>query len=192
MGSTTPHDWLTKMAGGLQVRRDSKDNSVFVINTEYDTEYDRVQIAERFEVPYIDMARASRMQRLKWLAMVEVVSKEVGRNAIWKYERLRHWKFCSERPVVLDQSEAQYDLEQFTSSTQKDFKAVEQGSNIDTIGKVAYVLKMWFIMPKQRVEVITPEPGDPDVVDGMVNPYNITPLTDLTKGFVNGIRKDIS
>ena len=180
------------MAGGLQVRKDNSDGSVLIINTEHDKEYDRIQIAERFEVPYLDMRRASRMQRIKWLAMVEVVSKEVGRKAIWRYERLRHWKFCSDREVVLDQSAAQYDLDQFSSSTQKDFTAVEQGSNIDRLGTVAYVLKMWFIMPKQRVEVITPEVTDPDVSDGMVNPYNISEFVDLSKGYKSGIQKEVS
>lgn len=165
------------MAGGIQVRQNSRDGSMMVLKVEHDKEFDLVQIAERFEVPYMEIK--TKGQGLAYYAMVEGTARSVGKHAIETYERLRGWRYYSSRRPVLDVSEAQYDLDTFRSSNRKDFTAVEQGSIIDSKGTVAYVIKLWFIMPKQRVEVITPEPDDPDVTDGMVNPYNIKDFVTL-------------
>ena len=159
------------MAGGIHLF--STKESYLILNVEHDKEYDLMQIAERFEVPYVDLDRCTTNQRKAYAAMMEVKSKQVGKYAIETYTRLRHWKFYDKRPVELDTSEGQIDLDEFSTSRKVLLPGVNQGSIIDRKGTVAYVLKMWFIVPKQRVEVITPEPDDPDVEDGFVNPHNI-------------------
>ena len=166
------------MAGGIKVTRD-KSGGMVVLNVEHDKEYDLVQIAERFEVPYMEIKTPQ--QGRVYYAMVEGTARAVGKVAIERYEKLRHWRFYSSRPVVLDTSAAQIDLDTF-GTTNGIPNALNQASLIDTHGKVAYVLKMWFIMPKQRVEVITPERHDPDVSEGLVNPYNIKDYTYLDEG----------
>lgn len=162
----------------LRVTGNATDGIV-VLRVQRDKQWDKVQIAERFEVPYMDLARATPWQRKVYGAMVEGVAYEVGKRAIEKYEKLRHWKFDTSRAPFLDKSEAQYDLDEFRSSSQKDFTAVDQGSIITKTGKVAYVLKMWFTMPKIEVEVIEPEPDDPDVTEGLVNPHNMKQFVSL-------------
>ena len=152
-------------------------DGIVVLRVARDKEMDLVQIAERFEVPYIEIKTPQ--QGMAYYAMVEGMAHAVGKHAIERYEKLRHWRFYSSRSVTLDQSEAQYDLDEFRSSSQKDFTAVDQGSIIDKLGKVAYVLKMWFIMPKIEVEVIEPEPDDPETSDGLVNPYKMPAFVKL-------------
>lgn len=154
-----------------------KQSNMLVLNVEHDKEYDLTQIAERFEVPYAELK--NKYQEMAYYAMVEVKAKEVARHAVSTYERLYHWRFYSSRKPVIDTSEIQYDLDDFRSFNSKDSIAVDAGSNIDKLGTVAYVVKLWFITPKVRVEVITPESSDPDVVDGLVNLHNITEFTPL-------------
>lgn len=160
------------MAGGLHIFG-TPQTSMMILNVERDTEYDLMRIAERFEVPYMDTTRMSINARKAYGAMIEVKSREVGKHAIYQYERLKKWKFYDKRPVELDISDANYDLDEFSTSRNVPLNGVMQGSLIDTKGMVAYVLKMWFIVPKIRVEVITPEVDDEDVTDGLVNPFNI-------------------
>lgn len=156
----------------------NKTDGVVVLRVARDKEYDLVQIAERFEVPYTDKLQTPQ-QQMAYYAMIEGTAKAVGKHAIERYEKLRHWKFYSSRPVTLDVSEAQYDLDKFRSSSNAEFTAVTQGSIIDDLGKVAYVLKMWFIMPKIEVEVVVPEPDDPEVTDGFVNPHKMPEFVKL-------------
>lgn len=144
-----------------------------ILNVEHDKEWDLMLIAERFEVQYVDLARLTKNQKLAYQAMLEVKSRQVGKRAIDTYTRLKKWKFYDKRPVELDLSASNIDLDEFRSSSATHFTAVNQGSLIDTKGMVAYVLKMWFIVPKIRVEVIKPEVDDEDVTDGLVNPFNI-------------------
>lgn len=148
-------------------------DGIVVLRVQRDKSWNKVQIAERFEVPYVDLTTATRDQKLAYQAMVEGTAYAVGKHAIDRYEKLRHWKFDTSRAPFLDKSEAQYDLEHFRSSSTKHFDAVDQGSLLTERGMVAYVLKMWFIMPEIEVEVITPEPQDPEVTDGLVNPYKM-------------------
>lgn len=154
-------------------------DGIVVLRVARDKEYDNVQIAERFEVPYIDLSHATHQQKLSYWAMVEGTSRAVGKLAIERYEKLRHWKFDTSKAVTLDLSEAQYDLEHFRSSSQKHFEGVEQGSLVHERGMVAYVLKMWFIQPKIEVEVLIPEPDDPETSDGFVNPYKMPKFVNL-------------
>ena len=100
-------------------------DGIVVLRVARDKEMDLVQIAERFEVPYIEIKTPQ--QGMAYYAMVEGMAHAVGKHAIERYEKLRHWKFYSSRSVTLDQSEAQYDLDEFRSSSQKDFTAVDQG-----------------------------------------------------------------
>ena len=176
------------MAGGLRISGNSVDGMV-TIRVPFDTEYDLVQIAERFEVPYMEIK--SKGQGMAYYAMVEGTARSIGKHAIETYERLRHWRYYSSRPPVLDVSEAQYDLDTFRSSSNKSFTAINQGSNIDSLGTVAYVIKLWFIVPKIRTEVITSEKSDPDVTDGLVNPHNITNFVPLPDSKYKVIPKDI-
>lgn len=171
------------MAGGIHLF--GNKDSYLILNVEHDKEYDLMQIAERFEVPYVDLENLSKNQRMAYEAMIEVKSREVGKHAIETYTRLKKWKFYDKRPVELDLSDAQYNLDEFATSRNVLLPAVDQFSLRDQFGKMAYVLKMWFIVPKQRVEVIIPEQDDPDVVDGLVNPYNIEGRP-VSKEVVNG------
>lgn len=166
------------MAGGLRVTGDLKSGLV-ILNVKHDTEYDLMQIAERFEVPYADIDNLHPWKRVIYFAMIHQRAKETAKIAIERYERLRHWRFKSDMPVELDQSEAQYDLDKFRSSLTKDFQAVNQGSNIDELGTVAYVVKLWFIVPKVRVEVIEDEPDDPESTDGIMNKYKMPEFAKL-------------
>lgn len=170
-----------------RVTGNAKDGIV-VLRVARDKEYDKVQIAERFEVPYIEITDATPMHiRMAYAAMVEVKMRETVKHAAATYERLRHWKWDSSMPVTLDISDSQYDLDEFRSSRfDADFKAVDQGSIIDKKGLVAYVAKMWFIQPKIEVEVIEPEPDDPEVQDGMVNPHYMPQFVSLESGEDNG------
>jgi len=158
------------MCPNLRVTGNAKDGIV-VLRVQRDKEYDKVQIAERFEVEYFQPKTPQ--EKVMYMAMVEGTMRAVVKLAVEKYERLRHWKWDSSMPVTLDLSQAQYDLDEFRSSSRKDFTAVDQGSIIPKLGRKAYVAKMWFIMPKVEVEIIEPEPDDPDVTEGFVNPYNI-------------------
>lgn len=160
------------MAGGLHIFGTPKDG-MHVINVEHDTEWDLMQIAERFEVPYLDFNRASDSQKLAYIAMLEVKSKAVGKKAIETYTRLKHWKFYDKRPVELDLSAANIDLDPFRTSRDIVVQAADQGSGLESLGTIAYVLKMWFVVQKIRVEVIKPEVDDEDVTDGLVNPHKI-------------------
>lgn len=154
-----------------RVTGNAKDGIV-VLRIPKDKEYDRVQIAERFEVPYAEPKTPQ--QALAYMAMVEGVMNAVVKHAVDRYEKLRHWKWDSSMPVTLDLSEAQYDLEAFRSSRYDAvFEPQDQGSIVTKLGKKAYVAKMWFIQPKIEVEVLIPEADDPDVVDGLVNPHNM-------------------
>lgn len=165
------------MAGGIHIfGNKSQSDSVLVINVEHDKEYDLMQIAERFELPYIELDRATKQDKLKYLALIEVTAKQTAKYAIEKYERLRHWKFYNtanpKYRVQVDESDAQIDFDIF-GSTGLVPAGLDQGSLNTTHGRMAYVVKLWFIVPKQRIEVINPEVTDPDVEDGLVNPYNI-------------------
>ena len=153
-------------------------DGIVVLRVARDKEYDLVQIAERFEVPYVEIK--SPQQGRAYYAMVEGTARAVGKLAIERYDKYRHWRFYSSRPVTLDVSAAQFDLDK-TDSNDKDPIASNQGSIIDSLGKVAYVLKMWFIIPKIEVEVITPEESDPEVSDGLVNPYKMPEYVSLEK-----------
>ena len=158
-----------------RVTGNAKDGIV-VLRTQRDKEYDLVQIAERFEVPYAELKTPQ--QQRAYYAMVEGTARAVGKLAIQRYENIRKWKFYSARSVTLDVSAAQYDLDELDSND-KNATAVNQGSIIDTLGKVAYVLKMWFIVPKIEVEVIEPEVTDPAASDGLVNPFKMPKYVSL-------------
>jgi hypothetical protein len=160
------------MAGGLRVTGNSTDGMV-ILNVQHDTEYDLMQIAERFEVPYADVENLHPWKKVIYLAMVHQRAKEAAKLAVERYERLRHWRFKSSMPVEIDYSDAQYDLSIFRSSLQTNFTAVDQGSNIDSLGTIAYVVKLWFVVPKIRVEVIKDEVTDPGSVDGFVNEHKM-------------------
>jgi hypothetical protein len=161
------------MAGGLRVTGNLKDGMV-ILNVQHDTEYDLMQIGERFEVPYADMDSMHEWQKVIYVAMIHQRAKEAAKLAVERYERLRHWRFKSSMPVEIDYSEAQYDLNVFRSSLATDFTAVDEGSNIDSLGTVAYVVKLWFVVPKIRVEVIKDEITDPGSNDGFVNEHKMT------------------
>lgn len=148
-------------------------DGIVVLRTERDREYDLVQIAERFEVPYVEFQKLTPWQKLVYVASVEKTAKEVGKKAIERYENLRHWRYYSSRPPELDLSQVQNDLDSFRSIDQKNLVVVDHGSLINTLGNKAYVLKLWFIVPKVEVQWETPEPDDPEVSDGMVNPYKM-------------------
>ena len=158
-----------------RVTGNAKDGIV-VLRVARDKEYDLVQIAERFEVPYVEIKTPQ--QGRAYYAMVEGTARAVGKLAIERYDKFRHWRFYSARPVTLDVSAAQFDLDK-SDSNDKDPIALDQGSIIDTLGKVAYVLKMWFIVPKIEVEVITPEEHDPEASEGLVNPYKMPEYVSL-------------
>ena len=153
-----------------RVTGNAKDGIV-VLRVERDKEWDRIQIAERFEVPYVDYDRLSRTRQQVYRAMVEGTAHAVGKKAIERYEKLRHWRFDSSRAPFLDVSENQIDIESGLG--------VEQGSLITGLGRKAYVLKMWFIAPKLEVQYEVPEPEDPEVTDGFVNPYKMPAFYDL-------------
>lgn len=160
-----------------RVTGNAKDGIV-VLRVSRDKEYDNVQIAERFEVPYYEPKTPQ--QQMLYMAMIEGTMRAVVKHAVERYEKLRHWKWDSSRPVTLDLSDAQYDLETFRSSRyDAEFTAQNQGSLIHTRGMKAYVAKMWFIQPKIEVEVITPEKDDPEVSDGLMNPYKMPQYVSL-------------
>lgn len=161
---------------GLRVTG-NKNDGIVVLKVEHDKEYDLMQIAERFEVPYFEPKNP--WQAMQYLAMIEGVAHAVGKKAIERYEKLRHWRYYSARSFYLDKSDVQYDLDDFSSSSQRDFDAVEHGSLLTKKGMVGYVIKMWFIVPKIQVEVIKDDPTDPDTVDGFVNEHNMFKDVDL-------------
>ena len=170
------------MAGGIRVTG-TPSTGMVVLNVEHDKEYDLMQVAERFEIDYYEPKTPR--QKLVYLAALDARAHEVGKHAISTYERLKGWRFYSSRKVTLDLSEAQYELD-------KAGEAVDHGQLLQVRGKKAYVVKIWFIVPKQRIEVITPEPDDPDVTDGFVNPYNIKEFVDLSHGFKSGLKKEVN
>lgn len=163
------------MAGGLHIF--GSGNSMMVLKVEPDKTFDLMQISERFEVPYEEIL--TEQQGKIYAARVMVAARLYAKQAIETYTRLRKWKFYDKRPVELDQSSAQYDLDEFRTSRNVLLPAVEQGSIIDKKGMVAYVVKLWFVVPKIIVEVVTPEKDDPDTIDGFVNPHNITDFVPL-------------
>lgn len=155
-----------------RVTGNARDGMV-VLRVERDKEYDLVQIAERFEFPYIEFDKLSPTRKVVYVASLEKRAKEIGKQAIEKYERLRHWRFYSSRKPELDFSGVQNDLDSFRHINKQDNTGVDFGDLIHTRGNKAYVLKMWFIMPKIEVSYEVPEPDDPEVTDGMVNPYKM-------------------
>lgn len=164
-----------------RITGNAKDGIV-VLRVARDKEYDLVQIAERFEVPYAEPNELSApSQQRAYYAMVEGMGYSVAKHAIERYEKLRHWRFESSRSVVLDKSMIQYNLDEFRKSNMDDILPATPGSIIDTLGKVAYVVKLWFRMPKIEVEVIQPEPDDPETSDGFVNPHKMLPYVTLGK-----------
>lgn len=160
------------MSGGIRVTG-NLDSGLVILKVQRDNEYDLMQIAERFVVPYGDVARMKPQEKLLYVAMIDQRAREAAKLAVEKYERLRHWRFKSDMPVEVDESDAQFDLEHFRSSFRKDFAAVDQGSIIQELGLIAYVVKLWFIVPKITVEVIEDEPDDPDTIDGFVNSHKM-------------------
>src|SRR3990167_5338306 len=152
-----------------------------IIRTIPDKQYDLVQIAERFTVPYYFNPEYAKTptQHAKALDALKRKAAEVVKFAVWKYERLQHWQWKTNLPVELDFSQAQYDLDIFAAGPGKGQLAVNQGQLLDKLCDVAYVVKLWFIQPKIRVEVITPEPTDPAVTDGFVNPYKMPAFVEL-------------
>ena len=158
------------MAGGIHIFN-TPTTGQFVLKVQPDKEYDLMEVSERFEVPYLEPKTLQGQQN--YYNLIKVMATQTAKHAIYTYERLRHWKFYDKKPIQLDESQAQYDLDIFRSSRNIDHVGVNQGSLIDEKGKVAYVVKLWFVVPKFRVEVIKPEVNDEDVTDGLVNPYNI-------------------
>ena len=117
-----------------------------------DTEYGLEHIYERFEVPY-DMPPKQ----------VEIVGWATAKYAIETYTRLRGWQFVDQRPVELDVSNIQVDLD-FTASpfTPIDEGGQDWGSLFTRQSKKAYVVKMWFKTPKVVVTNIDDEVGRAD------------------------------
>jgi hypothetical protein len=156
------------------------NDSVLILNVRHDKEYDLMQIAERFEVPYADLENMQEWQKVIYIAMVHQRAKEAAKLAVERYERLRHWRFKSDMPVELDYSQAQYDLDKFRSNLPAgSIAAVDQGTNIDQLGTVAYVVKLWFVVEKVKVETIEDEPDDPASTDGFVNKYHMPEFAKL-------------
>lgn len=147
----------------------NSSDGIVILRVARDKEWDKVQIAERFEVPYAQPKTPQ--EQMLYQAMVEGTLKAVVKHAVERYEKLRHWRWDSSMPVTLDLSDAQYDLEKFRSSRDIEFQPQTQGSIIGELGRIAYVAKMWFIMPKIEVEVVEQEATDPAAQDGFVNPH---------------------
>lgn len=122
------------------------------IKVQPDTTWGLEQIWERFEVPY-DMPPKQ----------VEIVAYSVAKYAIDTYTRLRHWHFVDSRPVEVDLSNLQVDLE-FTASphTPIDAGAQDYGSLLHRRSKTAYVVKMWFQTQEIPHVNIDDEIGRPD------------------------------
>ena len=102
-----------------------------------DTTWGLEEIRERFEVP-ADMPPS----------MVEMVGRKVASAAIERYERLKHWKFRADIPVVLDVSALQTDLSLTASPLVRKnldaLQAVDQGILQIRTGMKAYVMVMTF------------------------------------------------
>jgi len=163
------------MAGGLHIF--GSGSSMMVLKVEPDKTFDLMQISERFEVPYEEPKTPQEVQQ--YAARIQTAAKLYAKEAINTYTRLRKWKFYDKRPVELDTSNAQYDLDEFRTSRNVLLPAVDQGSLTTKKGMVAYVIKIWFVVPKIIVETVKPEIDDPDTTDGFVNPYNITDFVPL-------------
>ena len=152
-----------------------------------------MEVAERFTVPYWYDARLALTQYESEKAQQALKLKgyEVAKYAISKYERLHHWTWFKKIPPVIDYSDAQYDFSIFANPLNTNL-AVNQGQLLNGPGDVAFVIKLWFIVPKIRVEVITPEATDPGSTDGFVNPYYMPEFVSLKEGFVDVDKVEIN
>ena len=124
-----------------------------------DKAYGLEQKLERFELPYSATFDA------KFPAMVELAAKNTARIAAEKYARIgHHWR--NDLGVEVDKSELQISLDDFgsTSTAITDFEAQNQGSVLNNkYDSVAFVVKMWYVVPKINVEVLdNSELAEPD------------------------------
>lgn len=145
-----------------------------------DTTWNLECIRERFEVPEdsVPSALDTPAQFAFKSLFIDACAKEAGKKAIAKYERLRHWKFRDDIPVELDESELQFDIDdwEFTSPVSKSPFAVDQGHLRFRQSKHAYVIKLWFETQElQTVVYDSDEYGHPEgysVEEEVWQPYN--------------------
>ena len=111
-----------------------------------DKEYTLERKLERFELP------ADMEHDIRFPAMLETAAKNTARLAAEKYAKIgHHWR--SDLPTEVDLSELQISLDDF-GSTSHDVDAVNQGEALKyKYNRTAYVVKMWYVVPKIRVEV---------------------------------------
>jgi len=136
-----------------------------------DTTWSLEEVRERFEVPIemipgpLDLPH----QTLHKLARIEGIGRVVASKAIERYEKLRHWRFRDDIPVVLDVSELQTDLDLTSSPTLKtdDLVAFDQGILTSRKATKAYVMVLTFETQQIIKAVIDDEVGRPE---GIINP----------------------
>ena len=117
------------------------------------------QKLERFELPY------SATESPMFPIILEKAAKYTARIAAEKYAKIgHHWR--SDLGVSVDESELQVSLYDFgsTSTPINEFTAQDQGSVLaQKEDKIAYVVKMWYVVPKVHVEVFdNTELAEPD------------------------------
>jgi len=129
-----------------------KDGVIYTPDREYGLE----QKLERFEMAY------SSTFSPQFPAMLEAAAKQTARLAAEKYERLGH-HFRSDMPVSVDQSDLQVDVEDFRSLDAEHNLAQDKGNWHTSQDRIAFVVKMWYVVPKVRVDVFEPhELAEPD------------------------------
>ena len=119
-----------------------------------DKSYDLMRVNERFEIDEIFTHSP------KFVEILQKSAQEVTRLAASKYQ-LRGWHWRSDLPVEIDKSELQYDL---LASAGNELLTQDQGSQLlNKQGRIAFVVKLWFIVPKFRAVVYEPEElAEPD------------------------------
>lgn len=106
-----------------------------------DQQYRPMQVNERFELP------GEVEESPKFPEIVQAAAKDTIKLAVWKYERLKKWKWLHEKGVEVDRSELQIDLDYFGS--QVEAGAVKPGQLLHDSpkGNIAFVVKLWFMVP---------------------------------------------
>lgn len=119
-----------------------------------DKSYGLMRVNERFEIDEVFTHSP------KFMDILQKSAQEVTRLAAAKYQ-LRGWHWRSDLPVEIDKSELQYDL---LSSAGNELVGQDQGSQLLNIqGRIAFVVKLWFLVPRFTATVYEPEElAEPD------------------------------
>lgn len=124
------------------------------IHTQPDKTYNIQRVYQRFELDE-SMRRSPVFKDLLEAAAKEVVRLAAEKNA------LRGWHWRSDLGVEVDESELQYDL---YASSGSDLPVQDSGSILlKQQGRIAYVVKMWYLVPQIASVVYEPEElAEPD------------------------------